>query len=675
MVSKKEKSSSAKTEKSLKTEKPSALPIKVISQPTENVSKTKKRSSASPSRKSPSRKSPSRKSPSRKSPSRSQKSPIDSPKKSPILKVTARRSIGDRKSPARPTKSSQGYKKFIADTDTDSDTAEISAKLSVEKPKAAVRGRARNIDNEHQPVKGMIEIISGAEVESEVGLVRRSARISQQREVERIVHVKQDLFAQKLAEFSDDDDIKNFKYSNSEKMLSMFNTPDRSSTSLDRVSESRKFEKSTNDLKRFDLLDRYEFGGSIGALALMCFIPVTVYGINLSCNRNSCSFTKIPDLENLKKVSSYFDLSAWTAFFVFALALMISSALPFGGKKVTGLLNKEGILEYRMNGLFSAIILSTLTIALSIYGFPVVQIVTEKYFQMITASLIFGILLSVILYLRSRHVSVSALNPHAVTRSHIYNFWMGRELNPRFFGVVDVKMYLYRFVIISSLIINGIFLFKKMLPPTPISSVSVMKKIAMSPTASVLALLQGVYLLDGLLFESSWVTSFEIQYEGVGWMLAVGYVMYPFMSTTILKYVTEHNIELPWFQLVAAIILFVIGYILLRGSNSQKDSFRKNPYDPSLSHLETIPTTQGKRLLASGYWGWVRHPNYLGDILILISFTFFVKSVPPLLFCLLNILFLISRARRDGLRCKQRYGAAWDIYCQRVKYIFLPKIY
>ena len=32
--------------------------------------------------------------------------------------------------------------------------------------------------------------------------------------------------------------------------------------------------------------------------------------------------------------------------------------------------------------------------------------------------------------------------------------------------------------------------------------------------------------------------------------------------------------------------------------------------------LETLPTAGGKKLLISGWWGLVRHPNYLGEILI-----------------------------------------------------------
>ena len=37
--------------------------------------------------------------------------------------------------------------------------------------------------------------------------------------------------------------------------------------------------------------------------------------------------------------------------------------------------------------------------------------------------------------------------------------------------------------------------------------------------------------------------------------------------------------------------------------------------------LETIPTSTGKKLLVSGWWGMCRKPNYLGDILMALSWS------------------------------------------------------
>lgn len=37
--------------------------------------------------------------------------------------------------------------------------------------------------------------------------------------------------------------------------------------------------------------------------------------------------------------------------------------------------------------------------------------------------------------------------------------------------------------------------------------------------------------------------------------------------------------------------------------------------------LKTIPTATGKSLLVSGWWGLVRHPNYLGDLLMALAWS------------------------------------------------------
>lgn len=37
--------------------------------------------------------------------------------------------------------------------------------------------------------------------------------------------------------------------------------------------------------------------------------------------------------------------------------------------------------------------------------------------------------------------------------------------------------------------------------------------------------------------------------------------------------------------------------------------------------LETISTATGRQLLVSGWWGMVRHPNYLGDLIMALAWS------------------------------------------------------
>ncbi|KAL8185518.1 UNVERIFIED_CONTAM: hypothetical protein K2H54_054256, partial [Gekko kuhli] len=120
-----------------------------------------------------------------------------------------------------------------------------------------------------------------------------------------------------------------------------------------------------------------------------------------------------------------------------------------------------------------------------------------------------------------------------------------------------------------------------------------------------------------------------------------------------------------------------LGYYIFRGANSQKNAFRKNPKDPKLAHLKVIPTATGKNLLVSGWWGLVRHPNYLGDILMALAWSLpcGFNHILPYFYVIYFIGLLIHREARDERQCKKKYGLAWEKYCQRVPYRIFPYIY
>lgn len=106
---------------------------------------------------------------------------------------------------------------------------------------------------------------------------------------------------------------------------------------------------------------------------------------------------------------------------------------------------------------------------------------------------------------------------------------------------------------------------------------------SLDPTITTLYTLISVYFLDALIFEKELLSSFEIQYEGFGYMLAVSYSLYPFILSALVRYVYYHRIHLGTFKLIASTLVFLLGYVLYRGSNSQKDAFRRNPYHPSVA--------------------------------------------------------------------------------------------
>lgn len=109
------------------------------------------------------------------------------------------------------------------------------------------------------------------------------------------------------------------------------------------------------------------------------------------------------------------------------------------------------------------------------------------------------------------------------------------------------------------------------------------KSLNYHPTLIALVIMHSIYFFDAFVHESSWVTSFEIQYEGCGYMGAVGYSIYPFMVVATTKYVADYNINLDLWHLIVTSVVFLFGFALYRLSNEQKSAFRLNPYSPALS--------------------------------------------------------------------------------------------
>jgi hypothetical protein len=44
-----------------------------------------------------------------------------------------------------------------------------------------------------------------------------------------------------------------------------------------------------------------------------------------------------------------------------------------------------------------------------------------------------------------------------------------------------------------------------------------------------------------------------------------------------------------------------VGYAVFRGSNGQKDAFRRDPTAPAVKHLQSLQTKRGTKLLTSGW--------------------------------------------------------------------------
>lgn len=197
-----------------------------------------------------------------------------------------------------------------------------------------------------------------------------------------------------------------------------------------------------------------EFGGWFGALFLMILMPNFVLGMHVFCNKDFCSYIQLPDLQQYKFFSAFFDLQAVYLYFGYIALMALLNKIPFGGKKVPNLPGNYKKQIYCMNGLFSIFVVHTVVVALEYYNVPVVNILYEKYFQLLCTAIVFGFSLAILVYLKSKFVPLSHLNSHGFTNNTIYDFFVGREVHPKLLGI-DIKMLLFRNSLIAVVSINS----------------------------------------------------------------------------------------------------------------------------------------------------------------------------------------------------------------------------
>ncbi|XP_077005241.1 delta(14)-sterol reductase LBR [Tamandua tetradactyla] len=408
-----------------------------------------------------------------------------------------------------------------------------------------------------------------------------------------------------------------------------------------------------------------EFGGVPGTFLIMLGLPVFLFLLLLMCKQRDPSLLNFPpplpalyDLWETRILGIYF---LW--FFLQALFYL----LPIG-KVVEGtpLVNGRR-LKYRLNG-FYAFILTSALIGASVFWGIELYYVYSHFLQFALAAVVFSLVLSIYLYARSLKVPRDELSP-ASSGNAIYDFFIGRELNPRI-GTFDLKYFCeLRPGLIGWVLINLVMLLAEM---------KLQSRNAPSLAMVLVNSFQLLYVVDALWNEEALLTTMDIIHDGFGFMLAFGDLVWvPFIYSFQAFYLVSHPNDLSWPVASLIIALKLFGYVIFRCANSQKNAFRKNPTDPKLAHLKTIHTSTGKNLLVSGWWGFVRHPNYLGDLIMALAWSLpcGFNHILPYFYVIYFTTLLVHREARDEHHCKKKYGLAWEKYCQRVPYRIFPYVY
>ena len=142
---------------------------------------------------------------------------------------------------------------------------------------------------------------------------------------------------------------------------------------------------------------------------------------------------------NLVYTGAFPTLKAWTiywTFFVFEAACYLY--LP--GIHVKGkALEWEGgkRLDYYCSGVWSFYTTIVLAVMLHVTGLFKLYTIIDEFGPLMSVAIISGFLVSIVAYFSALYRGVE----HRMTGHHMYDFFMGAEVNPRLFGLLDFKMF------------------------------------------------------------------------------------------------------------------------------------------------------------------------------------------------------------------------------------------
>lgn len=386
--------------------------------------------------------------------------------------------------------------------------------------------------------------------------------------------------------------------------------------------------------------------------------------------------------------------------FQLILALLperIGKALPsfFGAKYLggrrSGSPTPAGLThDYQINGLQAWILSHFLFLFGAYLGYWKLSYIAENWFSLFLSANLIGYALTFLLYFKAL-IWPSFPEENRQSGYFLYDLVMGIELNPRIFNF-DLKLFFNgRPGIIAWTMINLSFMAEQYRRFGTISNAMI-----------ILNFLQGLYVLDFFWNENWYLHTLDVTHDRFGWMLAWGdCVWLPFIYTLQGTYLSRHQVELSFERMLLVLSLGLGGYLLFRWSNYQRNYFRRTEgrgliWDRHPDFLICSYETQKGRhrslLLHSGFWGWARHLNYTGDLLLSLAYCLTCPlpgdrceqigckkqegyTFIPYFYFFYMVILLVIRCYRDEDRCLAKYGEKWKQYCQIVPYRFIPYLY
>ncbi|KAK1970772.1 ergosterol biosynthesis ERG4/ERG24 family protein [Colletotrichum sublineola] len=371
---------------------------------------------------------------------------------------------------------------------------------------------------------------------------------------------------------------------------------------------------------------------------------------------------------SLKATAAY---ASWIA-----LQVILYVCLP--GPPHTGQQTPAGhVLDYRTNGLNAWLVTYTLLAVLAWADIIDLSFVAENWSGWFVAMNIAGFAVSTMAYVKAK-IAPTHPDDMKLTGSSTYDYYMGIELNPRFGQRFDLKLFT-----------NGR---AGMMSWTLVDVSNVALQYRTSGVVSVplvlVTILHSIYVLDFFANESWYLRTIDITHDHFGFYLAWGcFTWLPMMYTLQAQYLGRYTTNPSPTYLTITFSLGVIGYLIFRSVNSQKELCRRTKGDcliwgkPARYLKASYQTSDGVHhdtlLLYSGWWGVSRHCNYTGDLLLSTAMCAVVGATKVLVWFYAIFMFglLVHRCIRDEEKCLAKYGDSWKEYCKKVPWRLVPGVW
>lgn len=384
-------------------------------------------------------------------------------------------------------------------------------------------------------------------------------------------------------------------------------------TGADDRPDSGKLPEKGKSEKRFaawESLKSFGWGPSLASLCWLLSLPLLALAVQLL----SGSWALLPLPSVPKSLEAYLRWQLFAGYAGFLLAQALLQALPVG-RTVYGFPSKvfkhHVAFKYRLNGWVNLLATAAAFGCLVYYGLSASALQLHSL-QLLVTVLVTATVLSVLLYVKGRFASRNHRFPGGNTGNILNDFVVGRELSPRIGEVYDLSALCFRCGLLSWAVLVGFLAWQEF---------AANKCLGYSFATS--ATCQLIYICMAFYAEEYYLASVFVTEDALGYVsLVANLALLPLLSSLPARYLHEWRPTMPLYCLASIGAIFVLGQTLLHLSHKRKYSFRRNWPDPSSrgQGLDYLLDKSGNRLLVSGLWGLVRHPNYLGSFLCTLAF-------------------------------------------------------